>query len=389
MKELSRRSKNISGQPMFKVLEEVQKLERSGRSIMHFELGEPDFATPSNIIDAGCYGLRNGMTHYTSSRGLFEFRQAVQEATLFSRHFKPDINQILVTPGANAIIYYTIKCLVDPGDDVLVPDPGFPSYFSAIAACGANPVNIRLCPEKGFVMQPEDVEKAVTPRSKLLILNSPSNPVGAVISSPLMREIYDIAVKHDLFILSDEIYARLIFNEDKFFSPSMLDLCRERTIVANGFSKAFAMTGWRLGVAIGPEKIMEKMALLNETIVSCVPPFIQFAGMKAIQDDQQQVRDMCEEYRRRAFFLADALNKLPGISCQRPDGAIYVFPDIRDTGMNSEEFAFFALNEASVALLPGKSFGEGGEGFVRFSCVSSTADMEKAVNNLAGALKDR
>lgn len=388
MKPLSSISNNIFGQPMFKVLDDVQKLERSGKSILHFELGEPDFPTPENIISAGCYGLQNGMTHYTSSHGLFEFRQAVQQTTLFSRYFKPDIDQILVTPGANAIIYYAIKCLADPGDDVLVPDPGFPSYFSAIAACGANPVSVKLNSNNGFVMQPEDVERAVTPKSKLLILNSPSNPTGAVISPELMREIYNIAVKYDLFILSDEIYARLIFNEDRFFSPAMLDLCKERTIVANGFSKAFAMTGWRLGVAIGPENIMNKMALLNETIVSCVPPFIQYAGIKAITGDQSQVHDMCKEYKKRAFFLADALNELPGISCQRPGGGIYVFPDIRRSGMNSEEFAKFALTEASTAVLPGNCFGEKGEGFVRFSCVSSVSNIEKAIKNLSGALRD-
>ncbi len=386
MKTLSKISNNIFGQPMFKILDTVQKLERSGRKILHFELGEPDFSTPANIIEAGCNGLKSGMTHYTSSQGLFEFRQAIQETTLFSRHFKPDVDQILVTPGANAIIYYTIKCLIDPGEDVLVPNPGFPSYFSAIAACGANAVNIKLHPEKDFVIQPEDLEKAITPKSKLLILNSPSNPTGAVISPSLMREIYAIAQKHDLYILSDEIYARLIFNEDKFFSPSMLDLCKERTIVANGFSKSFAMTGWRLGVAIGPQKIIEKMTLLNETIVSCVPPFIQYAGMKAIKEDQQQVHYMCKEYKRRVFFLADSLNKLPGVSCRRPDGAIYVFPDIRETGMNSDEFTKFALNNASVAVLPGNSFGEYGEGFVRFSCVSSIENIEQAIQNLAGAL---
>ncbi|MBE6358616.1 MAG: pyridoxal phosphate-dependent aminotransferase [Lentisphaerae bacterium] len=389
MKKLSAISGKISGQPMFKVLEKIQKLEREGRRILHFELGEPDFATPANIVDAGCKGLHDGMTHYTSSRGLFEFRQAVRRATAFSRHFTPDDEQILVTPGANSIIYYTIKCLADPGDDVLVPNPGFSSYFSAIAACGANPVSIRMRPEKNMIMQAEDVEKAITPKSKLLIINSPANPTGAVIPPEEMQKIYAVAEKYDLYLLSDEIYARLIFTGDRFFSPAMLDHCRERTIIANGFSKAFAMTGWRLGVAVGPHAVIEKMALLNETIVSCVPPFIQHAGIEAIQGDQTEIKMMCEEYKKRCFFLADELNKLPGISCRRPGGAIYVFPDIRGTGMDSEEFCDFALNEASVALLPGTNFGEFGDGFIRLSCVSSLTAIREAVAALDSALRKR
>ena len=389
MKPLSEISQHFQGQPMFKVLDEVQKLERAGRKLLHFELGEPDFSTPENISRAGCDAITNGMTHYTSSHGLFEFRQTAREATAYSRHFTPDIEQILVTPGANSIIYYCVKCIVDPGDDVLVPNPGFSSYFSAISACGANAVSVKLRPEKNLVMLPEDVEAAITPRTKLLILNTPGNPTGTIIPEKILREIYAVAEKHDIYVLSDEIYARLIFTRDRFFSPSMLDHCRERVIVANGFSKAFAMTGWRLGVAIGPEHVIEKMALLNETIVSCVPTFIQCAGIEAIKGDQEQIRAMCAEYQRRAFLLADELDKLPGISCRRPDGAIYVFPDIRGTGMSSEEFTSFALQEAGVAVLPGTSFGEYGAGFVRFSCVNNVENILQAVSNIKAALKKR
>ena len=389
MKKLSDISTRLFGQPMFKVLEEVQRLERSGRKLLHFELGEPDFETPDNIARAGCDAIMTGKTHYTSSKGLFEFRQAAMETTSHSRHFTPDVKQILVTPGANSIIYYTIKCLVNPGEDVLVPNPGFSTYFSAISACGANAVSIRLRPEKNMIMQPEDVEAAITPTTRLLILNSPGNPTGTVIPENVMREIYAVAEKHDIYVLSDEIYVRLIFSGDRFFSPSMLDQCKERVIVANGFSKAFAMTGWRLGVAIGPEDVIEKMALLNETIVSCVPTFIQYAGIAAVKGDQTQIRQMCEEYKRRAFLLADELDKIPGISCRRPDGAIYVFPDIRETGMSSEEFTYFALNEADVAILPGTSFGECGDGFVRFSCVNNENNILQAIHNIREALKRR
>lgn len=389
MKKLSDISMQLLGQPMFKVLDEVQRLERSGRELLHFELGEPDFETPRNIACAGCDAIMGGMTHYTSSKGLFEFRQAAVKATSFSRNFTPSVEQVLVTPGANSIIYYAVKCLVNPGEDVLVPNPGFSTYFSAVSACGANVVSVRLRPEKNLIMQPEDIEDVITPNTRLLILNSPGNPTGTVIPEMVMRRIYEVAKKHDIYILSDEIYVRLIFTQDRFFSPSMLDACKERTIVANGFSKAFAMTGWRLGVAIGPEKVIEKMALLNETIVSCVPTFIQYAGIEAVTGDQTLIRNMCSEYKRRAFFLADELNKLPGISCRRPDGAIYVFPDVRGTGMSSEEFVSFVLNEANVAILPGTCFGEFGAGFVRFSCVSNEDNILQAVCNIKEALERR
>ena len=387
MKPLSDIANKIHGQPMFQVLEKVQALERKGRDILHFELGEPDFDTPPNIVNAAITALGNGVTHYTSSFGLHRFREVACAATAKSRGFSPDISQVLVTPGANAIIYYTIKCIVSPGEEVIIPNPGFPTYFSAAAACGARAVSVRLRPEKKFVIQAEDVDAAVTDKTKLLIINTPSNPTGAAMSEAEIRAVYDVAERHDLYVLSDEIYSRLIYSPDRrFFSASSIDGCRERTIVINGFSKAFAMTGWRLGCAIAPPHVIEKMGLLNETIVSCVPPFIQEAGVEAIVGDQTKVREMAREYRNRSTRLAEGLDKIEGISCPTPAGAIYVFPDIRGTGMTSDEFADFALNAAGVAVCPGTSFGEHGEGFVRFSSVNSTANIDKAIERLREAL---
>lgn len=390
MKPLSDIANRIHGQPMFQILEKIQALERQGRGVIHFELGEPDFATPSNIIDSAVKALRDGVTHYTSSLGLRAFREAAQQATSRSRHFTPDISQILVTPGANAIIYYTIKCLVSPGEDILIPNPGFPTYFSAAAACGANVISVKLKEEHGFALQADDVEAAVTPKSKLIIVNTPSNPTGAAMSERELRDVFAVAAKHDLFVLSDEIYSRLIYSPERhFFSVSEIDHCKERTIVINGFSKAFAMTGWRLGCAMGPSPVIEKMGLLNETIVSCVPPFIQTAGIEAIVGDQSKVREMAKEYHERSMRLANGLNKLPGVSCRIPEGAIYVFPNVRQTGMTSEEFSNFALNEAGVAVCPGNSFGNFGEGFVRFSCVNSVANIDKALTQLHLALSKK
>lgn len=373
---------------MFKTLERVQQLERHGKSILHFELGQPDFPTPGNIVAAGITALQNGETRYTSSLGMYDFKLAVQRVTAHSRNFTPDIDQILVTPGANAIIYYAIKCLIDPGDEIIIPDPGFPTYVAAINACNGVTVGVELREAKGFRLQAADIEKCITSRTKLIILNSPSNPTGAAMSEREIRDVYELALRHDLYLLSDEVYSRMIFNEAAmFFSPSMIDHCRERTLILNGFSKAFSMTGWRLGVAIGPGALIQKMGLLNETIVSCVPPFVQRAGIEAMLGDQAVVKLMYAEYRERCRLLVDGLNSLPGISCRVPDGAIYVFPNITETGMSSVEFAEYALDTAGVAVLPGNCFGAHGDGYIRMCYVNNQTCIREALSRLAQVLE--
>lgn len=390
MKSLSKIASHIDGQPMFKLFDKVQDLERAGKHILHFELGEPDFPTPDNIVNSACDALKNGETHYTSSMGLYEFREAVVKATLHSRGFEPSINQVLVTPGANSIIYLAIRCLVDPGMDIIVPDPGFPTYYSAIKVCGANPVRVPLYEKNSFRLNPDDLKKKITRNTRLIILNSPSNPTGGSMTPEEIDAVAEIALENDIYLLSDEIYSRLMFDEGKkFHSPSAIDECKDRTIIINGFSKAFAMTGWRLGVAIGPEEVVEKMGLLIQTVVSCVPPFIQRAGIEAIKGDQSQQKKMCEEYKNRRDVLVNGLNEIKSISCVKPDGAIYAFPNIKETGMTSEQFADFALNEAGVALLPGNNFGQHGEGYVRMCYVNSLDNIELALERLDKALKGR
>lgn len=390
MKHLSVAANNVEGQPMFKVLDKVQRLERSGREILHFELGEPNFDTPPNIIEAACNALKAGETHYASSMGLYSFREIVQETTERSRGFKPEIDQILVTPGANAIIYLAVSCLVNPGEEVIVPDPGFPTYYSAIKYCGAVPVSVPLYESNHFRMNPEDLRKRITSKTRLIILNSPSNPTGAVMTPEEIDEVARIAEEHDIYLLSDEIYARMVFDGgNHFHTPARLDQCKERTIIINGFSKAFAMTGWRLGVAIGPKEVIEKMGLVVQTIVSCVPPFIQLAGIEAIKGDQTLIEKMMAEYQKRRDILVAGLNNIPGIKCIKPEGALYVFPNIAGTGMTSEEFADFALEKAGVALLPGNNFGEHGQGFVRLCYVNTLENIELAIKKLAQAIKER
>lgn len=391
MKSLSTAALRLKGQAMFQILAHVRDLEKQGKDILHFELGDPDFDTPQHIVEAACLSLRSGDTHYAPSSGLTDFKQISAEVTLRSRGFKPDMNQLLVCAGANVMIYYAIACTVEPGEEVIVPDPGFVSYFSIMDFLGVKATRISLREENKFRMDPEDIEKSITPKTRMIIINSPSNPTGAMMTPEDIKRIYDIAEKHDVFLLSDEIYARMVYDDaaTKFLSPSIFDHCKERTIVVNGFSKSYAMTGWRLGVATGPASLIEKMGLLLETTSSCVPPFIQRAGIEALSGSQDEINSMVLAYRNRRDLMVKGLNELPGISCVKPDGAFYVFPNIRKTGMTSNEFTDYILKEAGVAVTPGNVFGDNGEGYVRLCYVNSTHNIEIALDRMRIALVNR
>lgn len=384
----SQAASRIEGQPMFRLLDKVQKLEQRGEDIIHFEIGDPDFDTPAHIIEAAYSSMKRGETHYTSSMGLYDMRVAATTATSFSRGFTPSIDQVLITPGANIIIYLAVKCLVNPGEEVIFPDPGFPTYYSVIKLCGSVPVRVPLKEENKFRMNPEDIRKAITPKTRLIIINSPNNPTGSVMTPQEIDEVYKIAEENGIYLLSDEIYSRMMYGDAKFHSPSSNDSCKHTTILLNGFSKAFAMTGWRLGVAIGPEEIIEKMGLLVQTLCSCVPPFIQRAGIAAIKGDQTEIRRMIEIYKKRRDLLVYGLNKIPGISCLKNEGAFYVFPNITKTGMKSEEFTNFILEKAKVAILPGTDFGEYGEGYVRLSYATSIENIKIGLERISEALEN-
>jgi len=388
MPQLSEAAHRLEGQRMFQILATTKELEAQGQNILHFELGDPDFDTPSHISESAYAALKEGYTHYAPSSGLMELREAAAEVTLKSRGFKPDITQLLVTPGANSQLDYAITCTVNPGDDVIVPDPGFVSYFSIIKLHGANPVRIPLREENEFRLNPDDVEKAITSKTKMIIMNSPSNPTGSVMNEREIKRMYEIAQKRDLFLLSDEIYARIIYPESgtKHFSPSRYDLCKERVIIVNGFSKAYAMTGWRLGVVTGPPELIKKMALTLETRVSCVPPFIQKAGVAALKGSQEARERMVEEYKERRDLIVEGLNSLKGVSCIKPNGAFYAFPNISKTGLTSEEFASKMLYEAGVALAPGTIFGIHGEGYARFSYVTSRDKISESIDRMKKVL---
>jgi len=391
MKKLSDAAHRLEGQRMFQILAVARELERQGKEILHFELGDPDFDTPGNIVKIACDSLKKGETHYAPSSGLFELREAAAEVTLKSRGFRPDIDQLLVCPGANVMIYYAAACAVNPEEEVIVPDPGFVSYFSILKFLGIKIVRVPLYERNEFRLNPDDVKKAITDKTRMIIMNSPGNPTGAVMTEDEVRRMYEIAKEYDIYLLSDEIYARMLYRDvnTSHHSPSKFDHCKERTIVVNGFSKSYAMTGWRLGVVTGPAEIINKMGLLLETTTSCVSPFIQKAGIEALKGSQEPILNMVEEFRKRRDTMVKGLNSLPGVTCLKPNGAFYVFPNITGTGLTSEEFADVMLNQAGVAISPGPIFGEYAEGYVRLCYANSIDNINKAIEMMREVLITR
>jgi len=380
--QISKGARSLQGQPMFRLIDQARTLESNGVDVIHLEIGDPDFDTPQNISQAAINAINEGETHYVSSWGIPELVRAVELATFNSRGFTPDSKQVLVTPGANIGIFYSIFCVAEPGDEVLVPDPGFPTYLSALSMCGVTPIPYRLEADKGFQPNVQELEALITPRTRMIILTSPNNPTGSMLSRELLQHIYDLAEKSDIYIYSDEIYSRMVYERKDFYSISQIDECRKRVILANGFSKAFAMTGWRLGVLVSPEELAEKMMLLLQTTSSCVSPFVQKAGVEAIVGDQKQVGMMMETYRQRRDVVVRELNKISGVECDIPKGAFYAFPDISSFGLSSNEFASRLLLEHGVALIPGSDFGDGGEGFVRISFANSESRILEALERL-------
>lgn len=378
---ISSAAEQMVGQPMFQVIDRVRKMEDAGRDVVHLEIGEPDFETPENISAAAVEAIRSGDTHYVSSWGVREFREACAQATLRSRGFLPDLDQVLVTPGANIATFLTILTLVNPGEEVLYPDPGFPTYDASVRAAGVRGVRYGLDAQNGFKISADLVEKEITENTRLIIVNSPSNPTGAVSEERELRRVFELARSHNLYVFSDEIYARMTYG-DSFFSLSSLDRAKDLVIVSNGFSKAFAMTGWRLGVVIGPSPIMERMMLLLQTTLSCVPPFVQRAGIAALEEDQHHVREMMERYKERRDLVVDGVNSIPGLSASAPGGGFYLFPSIRETGLSSSEFSDRLLEEQAVAVLPGHNFGPSGEGYIRLSFASGEERLKEGLKRL-------
>lgn len=366
---------------MFQIIDRARELEQRGKDVIHLELGDPDFNTPSNIRSAAIRSLEANETHYVSSWGLHDFRLSIARATMKSRGFHPDLTQVLVTPGANVAIYYSMATTLDLGDEVLVPDPGFPSYLACAAALGVRAVPYSVLGPEGSEIDLGELESKITVRTKMIVVNTPSNPTGEVLGEKLLKKIYQLAKRKDLWVYSDEIYARLVFDQEHF-SMASLDEAKERVILANGFSKAFSMTGWRLGTMIGPPRLIEKAMLLLQTTASCVSPFVQRAGIEALEGDQYPVNAMAVSYAERRNKLVKSLENISGLTLRKPSGAFYAFPDISSFGLSSIEFAQGLLESEYVAVVPGIFFGANGEGKVRLSFAASESRLSESVHRL-------
>jgi aspartate/methionine/tyrosine aminotransferase len=373
----------------FEVLAKAKALEKKGKEIVHLEIGEPDFDTPKNIKDAAVKALYGGYTHYVPSAGIPELRETIAEYISKTRRIKVEPEEVVVTPGAKPIMFFAILACVNPGEEVLYPNPGFPIYESVINFVGAKPVPIPLLEENDFRMDPEYIKKKITKKTKMIILNSPENPTGGVLTKEDLKVIADcISDRDDVLVLSDEIYSRIIY-EGEHESIASLPGMKEKTIILDGFSKTYAMTGWRLGYGVMRKDLAQKIAQLMTNSNSCTCTFIQMAGIEALKGPQNEVEKMVSEFRKRREIIVSGLNKIKGITCKKPHGAFYVFPNIKGTGMDCRKLGDYLLNEAGVAVLPGTSFGKYGEGYLRLSFANSIENIKKALDRISKALEKR
>ena len=378
---LAERMSRLGTETAFEVLNKARALERQGKQIIHLEIGEPDFNTPVNIVEAGIEGLRKGWTHYGPSAGLPELRQAIADYVSQTRAVKVTSDEVVVVPGGKPIIFFTMLSLIDPGDEVIYPNPGFPIYESMIRYLDGRAVPIRLREERDFSLDVGELASLITDQTKLIILNSPQNPTGGVLNR---REIHDISEAigdRNILVLSDEIYSRLIFDGEHYSIMSVPGF-KDRTILLDGFSKTYAMTGWRMGYGVMRADLATQITRLMTNSNSCTASFTQIAGIEAIRGDQSSVEHMRSEFQRRRDVFVAGLNRIKGFSCRMPKGAFYVFPNITKTGWKSKKLADALLEEAGVACLSGTAFGDFGEGYLRFSVANSLENLNKALEQI-------
>jgi aspartate aminotransferase len=378
----------LKGESAFEVLARAKKLEAEGRHIVHFEIGEPDFNTPPNIIDAAKKALDSGFTHYTPSQGYLPLREAIADYTKRWKNVNTNPDEIIVVPGGKPIIFYTLLALIDHGDEVIYPDPGFPAYSSVISFAGGVGVPITIREERDFTFDVNELISKITPKTKLIILNSPANPTGGVLSPQDTEDIAAALKGRGIYVLSDEIYSRTVY-EGSVKSIASIPEMKDWTIILDGFSKAYAMTGWRLGYGIANKELTAQINSLMVNSNSCVPAFTQIAGVEALTGPQDAVDAMNAEFRKRRDLIIEGLNNIRGLSCKTPKGAFYAFPNIRGTGMSSKEAADFLLGSAGVATLSGTSFGAAGEGYLRLSYANSVKNIEIALDRIEKAFKNR
>src|SRR2546427_7016182 len=388
MRPLASRMSRLGTETAFEVLARARALEAKGRDIVHLEIGEPDFATPPAIVAEGVAALERGETHYTPSAGVPELRGAIAEYLRTRRGVKADPADVIVTPGAKPIMFYALLALLDAGDEAIYPDPGFPIYSSMIDFAGARGVPLVLREQSDFQPDLDELRACLSDRTKVLVLNSPHNPTGGVITPDAIREIARIARERDLWVLADEIYAELIY-DGSHRSIAVEEGMAERTILLDGFSKTFAMTGWRLGYGVFPRPLVEPVTKLVTNSVSCTATFVQRAGAAALSTRPPEVDRLIAEFRTRPDAVVRGLNAIPGISCRMPHGAFYAFPNVSGLGLGtSAQVADRILDEAGVAVLAGTCFGLGGEGYLRLSYANSLPNLAEAVERIGGSRQD-
>jgi aspartate/methionine/tyrosine aminotransferase len=379
---LAKRMERLGTETAFEVLARAKALEADGRDIVHLEIGEPDFDTPRNIIDKAIEALNSGYTHYGPAAGMPPVRKIFAEYIAADRGIDVTADNVVIVPGGKPIIYFPLTALIDPGDEAIYPNPGFPIYESVINFLEGKAVPLKLSEEKDFSFDIEDLKAVASDKTKLLIINSPQNPTGGMLSSEDLDTIAELAVRHDFWVLSDEIYSKIIYegtHDSISTRPGML----ERTIILDGHSKTYAMTGWRLGYGIMPVDLAAAVAKLQTNCTSCTAAFTQMAGAEALTGPQDKVLEMVAEFKVRRDILVDGLNDIEGVSCKRPRGAFYVFPNISGLGLTSKQVESRLLDEFGVAALAGTSFGAFGEGYLRFSYANSQDNIRKALERFA------
>ncbi len=382
------RMAGIGTETAFEVLAKARQLEARGRSVIHLEIGEPDFDTPPNIQQAGIDALREGFTHYTPAGGILKAREAVAEYVRHAHGVEVAPEGVVLVPGSKNVLLFTILALINPGDEVIVPDPGYPIYASLANFVGGRSVSLPLREASGFRFDAEELRRLITPRTRLIIINSPQNPTGGILLRPDLEAIAELAIQHDLVVLSDEVYSQIIY-EGQHQSIIALPGMKGRTVLSDGLSKAYAMCGWRLGFAVAPPALAQRMETLMINSSSCAAAFTQMATIEALlaPASQAAVRKMVAEFARRRAVMVEGLNRLPGIRCHKPAGAFYVFPNITGTGFDEQTLADRLLQEGGVAVLPGTSFGPHGKGYLRLSYASAVAQIQEGLRRFRKLLE--
>jgi aspartate aminotransferase len=382
----AQRTSHLKPEGAYQVLARANQLEVSGKEIIHLEIGQPDYPTFENVSQAGIDAIRAGKTRYTPPAGMPSLREALAEDAGRRRGIEVHPDEVVVSPGGKPNLFFPTLALVEPGDEVIYPNPGFPTYEAMIKVAGGVPVAVPLLEQNQFSFDLDAFDRLINERTRLIILNSPSNPTGGVIPPADLEHIAAQAMRYNCWVMSDELYTRIVYDGMEALSIASLPGLKERTIIVDGFSKTYSMTGWRLGFGIMPKELAAQVDLLLTHSIGSTAHFTQFAGLEAVTGPQDMVEVMVSEYQRRRDLIVDGLNAIPGFVCQKPQGAFYVFPNITGTGLGSTELANLILEKAGVALLPGNSFGEYGEGYLRLSYANSIENIQKGLERIKSIL---